>query len=120
MQGHIVSINLKVVRCLEHRGSFYALLDHGTGDCLYIAERPGQQPGMVDWRVRLAGQHVGWDLDVWLTNVRLAPDEDGPGHYGTWDGVVWADDGTPLDDAAFLDGYTDILAPEVARWLRES
>ena len=67
----------------------------------------------------MSGCHVGRTLDVWLCNVRLEYDDDGPGSYGTWDVMLWADDGTVLDDQGFLDGYSDALVLDVTAMLQE-
>ena len=104
----------QAVSTFEHAGYRYIMLDAGEGTCCFVGERASKtRAGWVDWRFTLSGQHIGPTLDVWLTNVRLEYDDDGPGCTATWDSMLWADDETTVEDDACLDGYGEALQPEV-------
>ena len=110
---------LNVVSLVDHHGEKYVMLDDGHFGCCFVDDRPGRLTGQIDWHFQLWGLHAGPTLDVWLCNVRLAYDDDGPGTSATWDTIEWADDHTKIEDAAMLDGYTDALVPEVKEMLQE-
>ena len=111
--------HFEVVSQVEHAGSLYLMLDDGQAECVYVASRTGRLEHYVDWRFELSGLHVGRTLGVWLCNVCLEYDEDGPGSYGTWEVICWADDETVLEDVGFLDGYRDMLVETVTEMLQE-
>ena len=111
---------LNVVSIVDHHGEKYVMLDDGHFGCCFVEDRAGTYAAwQVDWRFHLWGFHVGPTLDVWLCNVRLEYDEDGPGTSATWNAIVWADDDTMIEDVAILDGYTDALVPVVKEMLQE-
>lgn len=108
-----------VVSVVDHRADTYVMLDDGHFGCCYVEDRGGAIYGHVDWRFKLWGLHVGPTLDVWLCNVRLDYEDDGPGSVAHWDTMAWADDHTLVEDDAMLDGYNDSLAPEIKEMLQE-
>ena len=111
---------MNVVSIVEHHGNKYIMLDDGHFGCCYVADRGGAQSGQADWRFHLWGLHAGPTLDVWLCNVRLEYDDDGPSSCAQWGPMLWADDGTPVEDGAILDGYCDALFPTVKEMLQEA
>ena len=110
---------LNVVSIVEHRGEKYIMLDDGHFGCCFVADRGGAHRGQADWRFQLWGLHAGPTLDVWLCNVRMEYDDEGPG-TAHWGQMLWADDGTPVTDDAILDGYSDALFPEVKAMMQEA
>ena len=109
---------LNVLSIVEHHGNKYAMLDDGHFGCCFIADRGGAQNGQIDWRFQLWGLHAGPTLDVWLCNVRLEYDDEGPGNSAHWGQMLWVDDGTPVEDEAILDGYSDAISPEIKEMLQ--
>ena len=109
-----------VVSVVAHAGTRYAMLDDGYFGCCFVEDRGGAQLGQVDWRFHVWGYHIGPTLDVWLCNVRLEYDDEGPWSSAHWDTMYWADDGTRVEDEAVLDGYSDALYPEVREMLYEA
>ena len=111
--------HFEVVSQVEHTGSLYLMLDDGQAECVYVCDRRGSLPGQLDWYFELSGLHVGRTLDVWLVNVRLEYDDDGPGSHGTWDALCWFYDNTVMEDAGFLYGYGEALVKIVTDMLKE-
>lgn len=98
-----------IIARLTHQGQEYVLLDEGQFDCAFLGDRASQGGG-VDYHFSCVGLHLGWPLDIWLCDVRLEYDDDGPGSHATWKDVRWADDNAALTDEDFLDGYLDASA----------
>lgn len=93
---------------IEHGGKTYTPDEGGEARVCFIGDRNAQH-GEVDYQWELTGAHTGEPIGVWMLGVHEEPSEHG--RAAGWNGLVWADDGTPFDaaDGRLADAYADAL-----------